>query len=127
MRARIVKPTVRPTTSPTGLICLEEDEADDDELGEEEGDREIMAEMVAVVVVGEGKCVVGMMIVTVREVDRFVKDAAFVENGRGAGSEVTTGALDDIENAGLFSGGHAIGNPQGSMEQQPAKLFAEQV
>lgn len=76
---------VRPTISPTGLICLEEDEADDDELGDEEGETEMMAEIVAVVVVGEGRCVVGMTMVTVREVDRFVKDAAFVENGRGVG------------------------------------------
>lgn len=116
--------------SPTGLNCLaeeEEDEEDDGELGDEEGGREKMVEMVAVVVVvGEGRCVVGMMTVTVREVDRFVKDAAFVENGRAVGTGVTTGALDDVENPGRFSEGHAFGSPQGSMEQQPTKLFTEQ-
>lgn len=120
-----MKPTVSPTMSPTGLNCFEEDgEADEDALGDEEGGRENMVEMVAVVVVvGEGKCVVGMTMVTVREVDRFVKDAAFVENGRGVGCAVTTGVLDDVENPGLFSRGQAFGNPQGSIEQQPMKLL----
>lgn len=115
--------------SPTGLICLveeEEDEGGDDELGDEEGGREKMVEMVAVVVVGEGRCVVGTMTVTVREVDKFVKDAAFVENGRAVGCGVTTGTLDDVENPGRFSEGHAFGNPQGSTEQHPMKLFTEQ-
>lgn len=129
MRARTVKPTVRPTMSPTGLICLAEDEyeADDDELGDEEGGREKMVEMVAmVVVVGEGRYVVGTTIVTVREVDRFVKDAAFVENGRAVGCGVAAGALDDVENPGRFSEGHAFGSPQGSTEQQPKKLPAAQ-
>lgn len=128
MRARTVKPTVRPTMSPTGLICLvEEEEEGDDELGDEEGAREKMVEMVAVVIVGEGRCVVGMVTVTVREVDKFVKDAAFVENGRAVGCGVSMGALDDVEkNPGRFSEGHASGNPQGSMEQQPIKVFTEQ-
>lgn len=112
----------------TGLICLGEDEydADDDELGDEEGGREKMVEMVAVVVVvGEGKYVVGTTIVTVREVDRFVKDATFVENGRAVGWGVAAGALDDdVENPGRFSEGHAFGSPQGSTEQQPKKLPA---
>jgi hypothetical protein len=113
--------------SPAGLICLvEEDEAGEDELGNEEGGRENMVEMVAVVVVGKGKCVVGMTMVAVREVDRFVKDAALVENGRGVGSAVTTGVLDDVDNPGVFSRGHAFGNPQGSIEQQPIKLLTEQ-
>lgn len=85
-----------------------------------------MVEMVAVVVVGEGKCVVGRTMVTVREVDRFVKDAPFVENGRAVGCCVTTGALDDVENPGWFSEGHAFGNPQGSTEQHPKKLVAAQ-
>lgn len=92
--------------SPTGLNCLveeDDDEEDDDELGDEGGGREKMVEMVAVVVVGEGRCVVGTMTVTVREVDKFVKDAAFVENGRAVGTGVTTGALDDVENPGRFS------------------------
>lgn len=114
--------------SPTGLICFVEDEdkADEDELGDEEGGTEKMVEMVAVVVVGEGKCVVGTTMVTVREVDRFVKGAAFVENGRAVGSGVTTAALDDVENPGRFSEGHALGNPQGSTEQHPKKLPAAQ-
>lgn len=124
-----MKPTVRPTTSPTGLNCFgeEELEADEGELGDEDGGREKMVEMVAVVViVGEGKCVVGMTIVTVREVERFVKDATFVENGRGVGPAVTTGALDDVEDAGLSSRGQAFDNPQGSEEQQPMKLLTAQ-
>lgn len=124
-----MKPTVSPTMSPTGLICFEEEdgEAAEDELGDEEGGREQMVEMVAVVVVvGEGKCVVGMMTVLVREVDRFVKDAAFVENGRGVGSGVIAGALDDVENPGRFSAGHVFGSPQGSTEQHPKKLPAAQ-
>lgn len=111
------------------MICLAEDEydADDDELGDEDGGREKMVEMVAVVVVvGEGRYVVGTTIVTVREVDRFVKDAAFVENGRAVGCGVAAGALDDVENPGLFSEGHAFGSPQGSTEQQPKKLPAAQ-
>lgn len=114
--------------SPTGLNCFgeEEFEAEEDELGDEDGGREKMVEMVAVVVVGEGKCVVGMAIVTVREVDRFVKDAAFVENGRGVGSAVTTGAVDDVEDAGLFSRGQEFDKPQGSVEQQPMKLLTAQ-
>lgn len=115
--------------SPTGLICLveDEDDADEDELGDEEGGREKMVEMVAVVVVvGEGRCVVGTTIVAVREVDRFVKDAAFVENGRAVGCGVTAGALDDVENPGRFSEGHALGKPQGSTEQHPKKLLAAQ-
>lgn len=32
----------------------------------------------------------------------------------------------DIENPGWFAIGQARGRPQGSMEQQPAKLFAAQ-
>ncbi|KAJ0121437.1 hypothetical protein J7T55_008601 [Diaporthe amygdali] len=126
MMARIVKPTVRPTMSPTGLNCLEEDEEDEEELGNDEGGKEKMVEMVAVVVVGEGKGVVGMTTVTVREVDRFEKIATFVEYGRGVGSGVTTGLLDDVESTGLLPKGQAFDNPQGSIEQQPTNLFAAQ-
>lgn len=122
-----MNPTVRPTMSPTGVSCFEEEvEADEDALGDEDGGREKMVEMVAVVVVGRGKCVVGMTMVIVREVERFVKDATFVENGGGVGSAVITGVLDDVGDPGLFSPGHASCSPQGSMEQQPWKLLTEQ-
>ncbi|KAI3400296.1 hypothetical protein diail_3677 [Diaporthe ilicicola] len=113
--------------SPTGLIGLEEEaeaEAEEeDELGDEEGSREKMAEMVAVVVVGEGKGVVGMTTVTVREVERLAKTATLVEYGLGVGSG---GALDDAENNGLLSTGQEPGSPQGSTEQHPTNPLAEQ-
>lgn len=108
--------------SPTGFICLEEDE-DEDELGDDDGGWEKRAETVAVVVVGEGKGVVGTMTVMVREVERLVKTAAFVEYGLGVGAG---GALDDAESTGLLPTGQAFPNPQGSIEQQPTNPLAAQ-